>query len=184
MVTEDKELRWYIVHAYAGFEMKAKQALEERIRLQNLGEYFGEVYVPEETVTEMVKGQKKTSNKKFFPGYMLVQMKMNDDAWHLVKETPKITGFVGNASDPQSMSEEEVKRVFDQAQEGTASSRSKVSFDKGESVKVIDGPFAEFVGTVDDVMPEKGKIKVLISIFGRATPVELEFTSVERAVVS
>lgn len=181
MVREDNDLRWYVVHAYSGFEAKAKQALEERIRLHNLSESFGEIHVPQETVVELVRGQKKTSNRKFFPGYILVQMKMNQDTWHLVKETPKVNGFVGDESDPQPMALEEVERIMDQVKEGAASPKAKMSFDQGETVKVIDGPFTEFMGTIEEVKPEKGKVKVLISIFGRATPVELDFIQVEKA---
>lgn len=175
------KLEWYVVHAYSGFEMKAKQALEERVRMNKMERYFGEVHVPQETVVELVKGQKKTSNRKFFPGYILVQMVLNQDSWHLVKETPKITGFVGDATDPAPMTEEEVKRVLNQVEEGAASPRSKMSFEQGETVKVIDGPFTDFNGTIEEVKPEKGKVKVLISIFGRATPVELDFMQVEKS---
>lgn len=175
------KLEWFVVHAYSGFETKAKQALEERVRLSKMERYFGEIHVPQETVVELVKGQKKTSNRKFFPGYILVQMVMNQDSWHLVKETPKITGFVGDATDPQPMTEDEVKRVLNQVEEGTASPRSKMSFEQGETVKVIDGPFTDFNGTIEEVKPEKGKVKVLISIFGRATPVELDFMQVEKS---
>jgi transcriptional antiterminator NusG len=168
------------VHAYSGFEFKAKQALEERIRMHNLGDYFGEIHVPQETVVELVRGQKKTSNRKFFPGYILVQMVLNEDTWHLVKETPKITGFVGDATSPSPLSPEEVQRITTQVEEGASSPRSKMTFEQGETVKVIDGPFAEFNGTIEEVKPEKGKVKVLISIFGRATPVELDFIQVEK----
>jgi transcription termination/antitermination protein NusG len=179
-MSEKSDLKWYVVHAYSGFELKAKQALEERIRTHNLGHAFGDIHVPQETVVELVKGQKKTSNRKFFPGYILVQMDLNQDTWHLVKETPKITGFVGDATEPSPLTEDEVKRIMVQVEEGAASPRSKMSFEQGETVKVIDGPFAEFNGTVEEVKPEKGKVKVLISIFGRATPVELDFMQVEK----
>lgn len=181
MVVEDNQLRWYVVHAYSGFENKAKQALEERIRAQNFGDKFGEIHVPQETVLELVRGQKKTSSRKFFPGYILVQMVMNQDTWHLVKETPKITGFVGDASDPQPMQDEEVQRIMTQVEEGAQAPKARMNFEQGEMVKVIDGPFTDFTGTVEEVKPEKGKLKVLISIFGRATPVELDFVQVEKA---
>ncbi|RIL09822.1 MAG: transcription termination/antitermination protein NusG [Proteobacteria bacterium] len=174
------ELRWYVVHAYSGFEHKAKQALEERVRIMNMGADFGEIHVPQETVVELVRGEKKTSSRKFFPGYILVQMKMNENTWHLVKETPKITGFVGDPSDPQPLSEEEVARIVSQVEEGAAAPKAKMSFEQGETVKVIDGPFTDFNGTVEEVKPEKGKVKVLISIFGRATPVELDFIQLEK----
>ena len=173
-------LAWYVVQAYAGFEMKVKQTLEERIRQKNMQGLFGEVHVPEETVVELVRGQKKTTSRKFFPGYMLVQMVLNQDTWHLVKETPRITGFLGDSTEPQPLPENEVARILQQVEEGAASPKSKVSFDKGEKVKVIDGPFAEFNGTIEEVRPDKGKVKVLISIFGRATPVELDFVQVEK----
>ncbi len=177
---DDPDLKWYVVHAYSGFEMKAKQALEERVRMHNLGHLFGEVRVPQETVVELVKGQKKTSNRKFFPGYILVQMKLSEDTWHLVKETPKVSGFVGDAKDPSPLAPEEVARIITQVEEGAASPRSKFSFEQGETVKVVDGPFTDFNGTIEEVRPEKGKVKVLISIFGRATPVELDFMQVEK----
>jgi transcription termination/antitermination protein NusG len=175
-----EKLRWYVVHAYSGFEIKAKKALEERIRLNNMDSFFGEIHVPQETVVELVRGQKKTSNRKFFPGYILVQMVLNEDTWHLVKETPKITGFVGDATDPEPLLQEEVDRILRQVEEGAVSPKSKTSFEQGETVKVVDGPFADFNGTIEEVKPEKGKVKVLISIFGRATPVELDFIQVEK----
>jgi transcription termination/antitermination protein NusG len=177
---ERKDLKWYVVHAYSGFEFKAKQALEERVRQKGLQDYFGDVHVPQETVVELVRGQKKTSNRKFFPGYILVQMVLNEDTWHLVKDTPKVTGFVGDATSPSPLSEDEVKRIMNQVEEGAASPRSKMNFEQGETVKVVDGPFAEFNGTIEEVKPEKGKVKVLISIFGRPTPVELDFFQVEK----
>lgn len=175
------DLKWYVVHAHSGFEVKAKQALEERIRTYKLGHLFGDIRVPQETVVELVRGQKKTSNRKFFPGYVLVQMVLNQDTWHLVKETPKISGFIGDPSNPSPLSEEEVQRITSQVEEGTTSPRSKANFEQGETVKVIDGPFTDFNGTIEEVKPEKGKVKVLISIFGRATPVELDFIQVEKS---
>jgi len=179
--TPHPELKWYVVHAHSGFEVKAKQALEERIRTYKLGHLFGDIRVPQETVVELVRGQKKTSNRKFFPGYVLVQMVLNQDTWHLVKETPKVSGFIGDPSNPSPLSEEEVQRITSQVEEGTASPRSKANFEQGETVKVIDGPFTDFNGTIEEVKPEKGKVKVLISIFGRATPVELDFIQVEKS---
>jgi transcription termination/antitermination protein NusG len=174
------ELKWYVVHAQSGFELKAKQAIEERIRQFNLETQFGDIHVPQETVVELIKGQKKTSNRKFFPGYILVQMAMNEETWRLIKDTPKITGFVGDPISPDPLSDEEVERIQSQIVEGTASPRSKMQFEQGEAVKVVDGPFTDFNGTIEEVKPEKGKVKVLISIFGRATPVELDFMQVER----
>ncbi|MCB0332794.1 MAG: transcription termination/antitermination protein NusG [Bdellovibrionales bacterium] len=175
------DAKWYVVNAYSGYELKAKRSLEERIRTHELEHLFGEVRVPEETVVELVRGQKKTSTRKFFPGYMLVQMVMNQDTWHLVKETPKITGFIGDESDPAPLGPDEVSRILQQVEEGASSPKAKMSFEEGETVKVIDGPFSDFNGTVEEVKPEKGKVRVLISIFGRATPVELDFIQVEKS---
>ncbi|MEZ4755054.1 MAG: transcription termination/antitermination protein NusG [Bdellovibrionota bacterium] len=181
MSTRD-DLAWYVVNAYSSFELKAKQAMEERIRQSDLEDYFGEVRVPQETVVELVRGQKKTSNRKFFPGYILVQMVMNEDTWHFVKETPKITGFIGgDVGEPVPLPQEEVDRILKQVEEGAASPRARMKFERGETVKVIDGPFSDFNGTVEEVEPKKGKVKVLISIFGRATPVELDFVQVEKS---
>ncbi|MCI5064925.1 transcription termination/antitermination protein NusG [bacterium] len=170
-----------MVQAYSGFEQKVKRALEERIRNEQMESSFGDIRVPEETVVELVKGQKKTSTRKFFPGYVLVQMEMNQDTWHLVKETPKVSGFIGDETDPQPLNPDEVERIVQQVEDGVAAPKAKMSFADGETVKVVDGPFAEFSGTVEEVKPEKGKVKVLISIFGRATPVELDFIQVEKA---
>lgn len=173
---------WYVVNAYSGYEAKVKKALEERIRMLGMESQFGEIRVPEETVVELVRGQKKTSTRKFFPGYVLVQMDMNQDTWHMVKETPKVSGFIGgDGTQPEPMSDEEVARIFQQVEEGAASPKAKMNFTEGETVKVVDGPFSDFNGTVEEVKPEKGKVKVLISIFGRATPVELDFIQVEKA---
>lgn len=174
------DCKWYVVNAYSGFETKVKHAIEERVRSQGLEAYFGDVYVPQETVVELVKGQKKTSNRKFFPGYILVEMVLNEDTWHLVKDTPKVSGFVGDKTDPLPLSDDEVSRILSQVEEGAASPATRVKFEQGEKVKVIDGPFSDFNGTVEEVKPEKGKLKVLISIFGRATPVELDFIQVEK----
>jgi len=173
-------MNWYVVHTYSGFEQKAKKALEERIKSLHKAKFFGEVLVPSESVVEMKKGVKKTTTRKFFPGYILVQMDLNDDTWHIVKGTPKITGFVGNSTHPPIVPEEEVRRITQQIDEGTLRPKPKVSFEKGESVRVIDGPFATFNGMVEEVNPEKGKLKVLVSIFGRATPIELDFIQVEK----
>jgi transcriptional antiterminator NusG len=175
------DLDWYVVQAYSGFEQKVKRALQERIRTNNMENFFGDIRVPEETVVELVRGQKKTSTRKFFPGYVLVQMEMNQDTWHLIKETPKVSGFIGDETDPQPLSPEEVGRIVQQVEEGVAAPKAKLSFSEGETVKVVDGPFSEFSGTVEEVKPEKGKVKVLISIFGRATPVELDFIQVEKS---
>lgn len=172
---------WYVVHTYSGFEQKAKLALEERIKSLRVEPYFGEVLVPSESVVEMKKGVRKTTTRKFFPGYILVKMELNDETWHVVKGTPKITGFVGNSTNPPIVPEEEVLRITQQIDEGTLRPKPKVSFEKGEAVRVMDGPFATFSGVVEDVNAEKGKLKVLVSIFGRATPVELDFIQVEKS---
>lgn len=172
---------WYVVHTYSGFEQKAKLALEERIKSLGVEPFFGEVLIPSESVVEMKKGVRKTTTRKFFPGYILVKMELNDQTWHVVKGTPKITGFVGNSTNPPIVPEEEVLRITQQIDEGTLRPKPKVSFEKGESVRVVDGPFATFSGVVEDVNAEKGKLKVLVSIFGRATPVELDFIQVEKS---
>jgi transcriptional antiterminator NusG len=174
------EKKWYVVHTLSGFEHRAKAALEERVKQLGKQELFGEILVPTEKVIELVKGKKKTSSRKFFPGYILVQMALNEETWHIVKGTPKVTGFVGGGTEPPSLSEEEVKEIAHQMQEGAAKPKPRVSFSVGESVKVIDGPFVDFNGVVEEVRPERGKLRVRISIFGRATPVELEFVQVER----
>jgi transcriptional antiterminator NusG len=171
---------WYVVHTYSGYEHKAKAALEERVRALGKQDLFGPILVPAEKVVELVKGRKKTSSRKFFPGYILVNMELNDETWHIVRSTPKVTGFVGGATQPAPISEEEVREITDQMAEGAARPKPKVLFEAGESVKVIDGPFQDFNGVVEEVKPDKGKLRVLISIFGRATPVELDFVQVEK----
>jgi transcriptional antiterminator NusG len=173
--------QWYVVHTYSGYEQKAKAALEERVRALGREEQFGEVLVPAEKIVELVKGRKKTSSRMFFPGYILVQMDLNDETWHIVKSTPKVTGFVGGATKPAPIPEEDVRDITDQMAEGAARPKPKILFEVGESVKVIDGPFSDFNGTVEEVKGDKGKVRVLISIFGRATPVELDFIQVEKA---
>ena len=174
---------WYVVHTYSGYEHKVKAALEERIRGLGKPDLFGEILVPSEKVVELVKGKKKTSSRKFFPGYILVNMRLNNETWHIVKSTPKVTGFLGGATDPSSIpsiSEAEVREITHQMEEGAVKPKPKVLFEQGEQVKVIDGPFQDFNGVVEEVKPEKGKLRVLISIFGRATPVELEYGQVEK----
>lgn len=173
-------MAWYVVHTHSGYEQKAKSALEERIRSLKMEEYFGEVLVPAESVVETVKGQRRTATRKFFPGYVLVKMEMNDQTWHVVKNTPKVTGFLGYTKVPQPVPEEEVKRITSQMTEGTAKPKMRMNFEKGESVRVIDGPFSNFNGVVEEVRPDKGKLRVLVSIFGRSTPVELDFVQVEK----
>lgn len=173
-------LHWYVVHTYSGFEQKAKQALEEKVRTLGKQAQISEVLVPSESVVEMKKGMKKTSSRKIFPGYILVRMELDDETWHLIKSIPKITGFVGGGTQPTPVPDEEVLRITQQISEGTLKPKPKVSFEKGESVRVVDGPFTNFNGLVDEVKPERGKLKVLVSIFGRSTPVELDFMQVEK----
>lgn len=172
---------WYVVHTYSGYELRAKMNLEERIRSRGMEKKFGNILVPQETVVELVRGVKKTSTRKFFPGYILIQVDLDDDTWHLVKETQKITGFVGDSRNPVPLSPEEVENLTRQMQGGAAKPRPRVQFEEGDAVKVIDGPFTDFNGTVDEVKADKGKLRVLISIFGRNTPVELDFVQVEKA---
>ena len=173
-------MNWYIVHTYSGYEHKAKVALEERVKSLRKEALFGEVIVPEENVVELVKGQKRTTKRRFFPGYILVKMILNDETWHIVKNTPKITGFVGDKIRPVPIAEAEVQKMTNRIAEGQAKPRPRVSFNVGESVRVVDGPFSNFSGTIEDVNPDKGKVKVLVSIFGRSTPVELDFIQVEK----
>ena len=172
---------WYVVHTYSGYEMKAKTALEERVKSKKMDDFFEEVLVPTEDVVELKKGVKKKTKRQFFPGYILVKMELNEKTWHLVKETPKITGFVGGSLNPPAVPDEEVKRITRQIEDGTLKPKPKFMFDKGENIRVVSGPFATFVGMVDDVNEDKGKLRVLVSIFGRSTPVELDFTQVEKA---
>lgn len=172
--------RWYIVHTYSGFEHRVKVALEERIKSLSKEEFFSEILVPTEKVVELIKGERKTSARKFYPGYILIRMEMNDETWHLVKSTPKVTGFVGGADSPTSISDEEAQKIIDQMIAGALKPKPKFQFERGDEVKVIDGPFTNFHGTVDEVNPDKGKVRVLISIFGRSTPVELEFVQVSK----
>ncbi|MDR3556389.1 MAG: transcription termination/antitermination protein NusG [Syntrophobacteraceae bacterium] len=173
-------LKWYIVHTYSGFEHKVKQALEERVKAEGRAPFFGQVLVPTEQVIELVKGERKASSRKFYPGYILVQMELNDDTWHLVRHTPKVTGFIGSQEKPTPLSDAEAEGIILQMQEGAQKPRPKFKFEKGDEVRVIDGPFANFNGTIDEVIPEKGKVRVLVSIFGRSTPVELDFVQVNR----
>ena len=175
-------MRWYVVHAYSGQEKSIQQALKERIRRSGMADKFGEVLVPTEEVVEMKGGQKATSERRFFPGYILVQMDMTDETWHLVKSTPKVTGFIGgSAMRPTPISDKEVENILHQVQEGVEKPRPKVLFEVGENVRVTEGPFTDFNGNVEEVNYEKNKIRVSVLIFGRPTPVELEFGQVEKA---
>ena len=174
--------RWYVVHAYSGFEKSVMRAIQERINRQAMQEMFGRILVPVEEVVEMRGGQKAISERKFFPGYVLVEMEMNDDTWHLVKNTPKVTGFVGGtATKPTPISEKEVEKIMQQMQEGVEKQRPKVLYEVCEVVRLKDGPFTDFHGSVEDVNYEKSRLRVSVTIFGRATPVELEFAQVEKA---
>jgi transcriptional antiterminator NusG len=175
-------MRWYVVHAYSGFEKSVARNLIERIERAGMKDRFGEILVPVEEVVEMKGGQKKTAERKFFPGYVLVQMEMDDDTWHLVKSTPKVTGFVGGtATKPAPITEKEVQSILDQMREGVEKPKPKVLFEVGEAVRVIDGPFTDFSGNVEEVNYDKSKLRVSVMIFGRATPVELGFGQVEKA---
>lgn len=172
--------QWYIVHTYSGFEQKVKANLEERIKAAGKSEYFGQILVPTEKVVELVKGERRSSSRKFYPGYILVQMELNDETWHLVRHTPKVTGFIGSQDKPIPLTEEEAQAILQQMEEGVQKPRPKYQFEKGDEVRVVDGPFASFHGVVDQVIPEKGKVRVLVTIFGRSTPVELDFVQVNR----
>jgi transcriptional antiterminator NusG len=175
------ELKWYIVNTQTGCENTAKTSIENRAKMMNMVEDIGQIIIPAESVVELVKGKKATRSRKFFPGYIFVQMKMSDKAWHLVKGSSKVSGFVGGSGKPPEVSPEEVARITKQMETGAEKPKPKVSFDVGENVVVIDGPFSNFNGTVEDINEEKGKVKVLVSIFGRPTPVELDFIQVEKA---
>ena len=174
-------LRWYVVHAYSGFENQVKRSLEERIKLAGLEELFGDVMVPTEEVVEMRDGQKRKSDRKFFPGYVLVQMEMTDETWHLVKDVPKVMGFIGGTTDkPAPISDREAESILNRVQEGAEKPRPKVLFEAGEVVRITDGPFNDFNGVVEEVDYDKNRLRVEVSIFGRSTPVDLEFGQVEK----
>ncbi len=173
-------LRWYIVHTYSGFEHKVKKSLEERIKALGQEKFFGKILVPTEQVVELKKGQKKTSSRKFYPGYILVQMELNDETWHTVKDTAKVTGFVGGGVKPSPIPDEEAEKIIRQMEEGFTKPKPKYQFEEGDEVRVIDGPFTNFQGVVEEVKPDKEKLRVLITIFGRSTPVELDFIQVNK----
>lgn len=173
--------RWYVVQAFSGFENRVKKTLLEQIRLEGMEDKFGEILIPTEEVVEMKAGKKRRSERKFFPGYVLVQMLMDDDSWHLVKNLPRVLGFIGGKSDrPAPISETEAKTILGQVEVGADKPKPKVLFEVGEVVRVIDGPFADFSGVVEEVNYEKSRVHVAVSIFGRSTPVELEFGQVEK----
>jgi transcriptional antiterminator NusG len=173
-------LKWYIVHVYSGFENKVKASLEERIAASPNPDKFGEVLVPTEEVVELVKGKRRTSARKFYPGYILVRMSLDDETWHIVNDTAKVTGFLGGRDKPAPLTDEEAERIINRMEAGKDKPQPKYSFAEGDDVRVIDGPFTNFNGTVEEVNQEKGKIKVLVSIFGRSTPVELDFVQVTK----
>lgn len=175
-------LRWYVVHAYSGFENQVKNSLKEHVARSNMQDKFGDILVPTEEVVEMREGQKRKSERKFFPGYVLVQMEMDDDTWHLVKDVPKVMGFIGGTSDkPAPITDKEAQAILQRVHEGADKPRPKVLFEPGEVVRVIDGPFNDFNGVVEEVNYEKSRLRVAVLIFGRSTPVELEFSQVEKA---
>ena len=176
--TEDTEKRWYVIHTYSGYENRVKTNLEHRIETMDAKDKIFQVVVPTEDEIEVRDGQRRTVQKKIFPGYVLVEMKMTDDSWYVVRNTPGVTGFVGSGNKPTPLEEEEVKAILRQMRMETP--RIKVGFSKGESVRIVDGPFADFIGVVDSISLDKGKVKVLVSFFGRETPVELDFLQVEK----
>ncbi|WP_185232258.1 transcription termination/antitermination protein NusG [Teredinibacter franksiae] len=174
--------RWYVVHAYSGYEKKVASALKERIELQDMQDSFGDVLVPTEEVVEMRGGQKRKSERKFFPGYVLVQMELNDEAWHLVKETPRVMGFIGGKADkPAPITDKEADLILQRVDDSADKPKPKTLFEPGEMVRVVDGPFNDFNGVVEEVNYEKSRLQVAVLIFGRSTPVELEFGQVEKA---
>ena len=175
-------LRWYVVHAYSGFEQTVRRSLAERVKRSGLAEKFGEILVPTEEVVEMREGQKRKSERKFFPGYVLVQMELDDETWHLVKSVPKVMGFIGGTPDkPAPITDKEADAILQRVQEGVEKPKPKVLFEPGEVVRVTDGPFNDFNGVVEEVNYEKNRLRVAVLIFGRSTPVELEFGQVEKS---
>lgn len=183
-MAEEKQLRWYIVHTHSGYEKKAKASLQQRVVNAGLQELFGdletEILIPMEEVVEVKKGEKKSSERKFFPGYMFVRMVLTDETWHLVKTTPKISGFVGTGTRPSPVKDSDVRKVTLQMEEGGQRPKPRVEFEPGEEVRVIEGPFQNFNGVIEEVKPDKSKLRVMVSIFGRSTPVELDFMQVEK----
>jgi transcriptional antiterminator NusG len=173
--------RWYVVHAFSGYEKQVQRSMAERISRGGMEELFGQILVPTEEIVEMKGGQKRRSDRKFFPGYVLVEMEMNDETWHLVKEVPKVMGFIGGTSDrPAPISEKEADTILNRVQEGVDKPRPKILFEPGEMVRVVDGPFNDFNGTIEEVNYEKSRLRVAVLIFGRSTPVELDFHQVEK----
>lgn len=173
--------KWYVVHAYSGFEKHVQRSLDERIKLASLEEKFGKILVPTEEVVEMRAGQRRKSERKFFPGYVLVEMEMDDDTWHLVRDCPKVMGFIGGTADrPAPISDKEAEAILNRVEDSTEKPKPKTLFEAGEVVRVIDGPFADFNGVVEEVNYDKSRLQVAVLIFGRSTPVELEFSQVEK----
>ncbi|MEM8915289.1 MAG: transcription termination/antitermination protein NusG [Pseudomonadota bacterium] len=175
------EMRWYVVHVYSGFENKVAQSIREQAEKKGMTELFEEISVPMEEVTELRRGRRVNTERKFFPGYVLAKMMMTDEAWQLVRNTPKVTAFLGPQGKPRPITEEEANRILQQVQEGVDRPRMTITYDVGEQVRVIDGPFNSFTGLVEEVDEERSRLKVAVSIFGRATPVELEYTQVEKS---
>jgi transcription termination/antitermination protein NusG len=171
-------LKWYVVHTYSGFENRVKISLQERIAAAEMQPLFSDILIPEEDIVELVSGEKKTSKRKFFPGYILVRMEMNENTWHIVKDTPKVTGFIGGKDKPTPIPDKDVEVLKSRIDEGTLKPKPKFKFEEGDHVRIIDGPFTNFDGIIDEVKPEKGKLRVIVSIFGRSTPVELDFIQV------
>ena len=179
----EQRMRWYVVQAFSGFEGRVAKSLKEHIKMHGMEDQFGEILVPTEEVVEMRAGQKRKSERKFFPGYVLVQMIMNDASWHLVRNVPRVMGFIGGTSDrPAPITDKEADAILNRLQESVDKPKHKTLFEPGEVIRVSDGPFADFNGTVEEVDYDKSRLKVSVSIFGRATPVELEFRQVEKAV--
>ncbi len=176
----ENQMKWYIVHTYSGYENKVKQSLEDTVKKLGLEESIGKIIIPTEKVVELIKGERRTTTRKFYPGYIMVQMLLNDETWHVVRRVPRVTGFLGSQEKPTPLNDEEAERIINQMAEGAVKPKPKFSFEQGDEVRVIDGPFSNFNGVVEEVKPDKGKIRVLISIFGRATPVELEFVQVSK----
>ena len=176
----NENFRWYILHAYSGFERKVKESLESRIQAFGLESKFGRIMIPTEPVTETVNGKKKTIERVFLPGYVLIEMELDNQIWHIIKETPRVTGFLGTGDKPVALSEEEVSSILYRSEVSKDKPRLKIKFEKNESVRITDGPFANFNGVVDEINEDRETLKVMVTIFGRSTPVELEFSKVEK----
>jgi transcriptional antiterminator NusG len=177
---EDPDVKWYALHTYSGYENKVRESLIERMSARGYADDLKEVLIPSEEVVELRKGKRKVSERKIYPGYIFIKLRLSDETWHVVKDTPKITGFVGSKSEPSPVSDEDVQAIVDQMTEDSTKPKPKVMFRTGEPVRVVDGPFNNFIGVVEEVNPDKAKLKVMVSIFGRSTPVELDFLQVEK----